>query len=309
MANNLYSAGLSRISSKSSLKPSTKRNSGSPTDSLIATVHDKEGEIAVPHSLLSSSSNLTDRIQGNPAGFQPPKEGEFESRFFRGLTIERSLTDQERALVSVVENAANRHGFDVLRSYLSGIPEEYLRRLAKLKRQAKQQGISSGTFYDFFELMLYSKKVTRAEPQHKGCVVDIIIAGSSIALSVQDLFNGGEVRCEGGVRLNGIFGKQGIVRTVEDLSTLNDLMPFMYITTSSLTHGHPLAAYYLFFGETPNPVSIPSRDARNAAMDQHGQPRSGRLFLEHNSGPWFNAKLILERTQKFMDEADRKSVV
>lgn len=204
----------------------------------------------------------------------------------------------------MVENAANRHGFKVLSSYLSGIPEEYLRRLAKLKREAKSKGISSRTFYDFFELMLYAKRVTMAEPQYKGCVVDIIIAGSSIAMSVQDLFNGGQIHCKDGVRLNGIFGKQGIVRTTEDLSTLNDLMPFMYITTTSLNHGYPLPVHYCFFGETPNPVTIPSRDARNADIDRSHHPtRQGRLFLEHNSGPWFNAKLILERTQKFMNEA------
>jgi hypothetical protein len=120
---------------------------------------------------------------------------------------------------------------------------------------------------------------------------------------VQDLFNGGEVKCRDGVRLNGIFGKQGIVRTEEDLAALNDLMPFMYITTTSLNHNYDLPVYYLFFGETPNPVSIPSRDVRNAALDGRSSGRPGRLFLEHNSGPWFNAKLILERTKKFMDEA------
>jgi len=121
---------------------------------------------------------------------------------------------------------------------------------------------------------------------------------------VQDLFNGGDVRTQDGVRLNGIFGKQGIVRTEEDLTALNDLMPFMYITATSLNHKFELPVYYLFFGETPNPVSVPSRDARNAALDGSSVSRTGRLFLEHNSGPWFNAKLILERTQKFMNEAE-----
>lgn len=192
----------------------------------------------------------------------------------------------------------------MLSSYLGGIPEEHLRRLAKLKREAKQKGISSSTFYDFLELMMYSKKVTKAQPQHKGCVCDIIIAGSSIAMFVQDLFNGGDVRCEGGVRLNGIFGKQGIVRTEQDILALNDLMPFMYIVASSMNHGFELPVYYLFFGETPNPVTLPSRDVRNAQMeDKSDAPRHGRVFLEHNSGPWFNAKLILARMQKFMDEA------
>lgn len=147
---------------------------------------------------------------------------------------------------------------------------------------------------------MYSKKVTNAQPQHMGCVCDIIIAGSSIAMFVQDLFNGGEVRCEGGVRLNGIFGKQGIVRTEEDLLALNDLMPFMYIIASSMNHGFELPVYYLFFGETPNPVTLPSR---NAHLEGKTSARHGRVFLEHNSGPWFNAKLILARMQKFMDEA------
>lgn len=152
---------------------------------------------------------------------------------------------------------------------------------------------------------MYSKKVTTAKPQHLGCVCDMMIAGSSIALQAQDLFNGGEVRCSDGVRKNGIFGKQGIVRTDADLSSLNDLMPFMYIIATSLNHKFDLPVYYLFFGETPNPVSIPSRDERNAALDllSSSSSRSTRIFLENNSGPWFNAKLILERSKKFMSEA------
>lgn len=206
--------------------------------------------------------------------------------------------------VQLVESAARRHGFDVLLSYLGGIPEEYQRRLSKLKREARQKGISSSTFYDFFELMTYSKKITTAQPQHKGCVTDIVIAGSSIAMFVQDLFNGGEVQCKDGVRLNGIFGKQGVVRTEQDLDSLNDLMPFMYIISNSLNHGFDLPNYFLFFGETPNPVASHSREHARTG-DEHRNPsvRSGRVFLEHNSGPWFNAKIILARMNKFMDEA------
>lgn len=205
--------------------------------------------------------------------------------------------------MKLVENAARRHGFDMLVSYLGGIPEEIQRRLAKLKREAKQKGISSSTFYDFFELMTYSKQVTTAQAQHRGCVTDMVIAGSSIAMFVQDLFNGGDVQCKDGVRLNGIFGKQGVVRTEADLDSLNDLMPFMYIISNSLNHGFDLPVYFLFFGETPNPVSAHSREARANAEGRNTHVRSGRVFLEHNSGPWFNAKLILARMQKFMEEA------
>ena len=201
--------------------------------------------------------------------------------------------------MKLVENAARRHGHDTLVSYLGGIPEEHLRRLGKLKKEARQKGISINTVFDFFELMTYSKQVTSAQPQHKGCVTDMVIAGSSIALFVQDLFNGGDVQCKDGVRLNGIFGKQGIVRTEADLATLNDLMPFMYIISTSMNHGFSLPVYFLFFGETPNPVSVHSHPERSPGDRQ----KTGRVFLENNSGPWFNAKLILARMQKFMDDA------
>ena len=281
----------------------TTKRSVSGLESPIPIVRDSEGPIQVPASLLSSSVIFDDRGAPATGGFQPPKDGEFDAKFFKGLVIERSLNDQENALLSIVENAARRHGFDNILSYLGGIPEEYLRRLAKLKREAKGKGISSRTFYDFFELMMYSKKVTMARSQHLGCVCDIIIAGSTIAMLVQDLFNGGETRCKDGVRMNGIFGKQGVVRTEEDLQACNDLMPFMYIMATSFNHHFDLPVYYLFFGETPNPVSIPSRDTRNAALDGRDSHRGGRFFLEHNSGPWFNAKIILERSAKFMAEA------
>jgi hypothetical protein len=119
-------------------------------------------------------------------------------------------------------------------------------------------------------------------------------AGNTIALRVQDLFNAGEITTLNGVRQNGVFGKQGIVKREKDLSWVDDLMPFLYTIHSTISKGNPLPAYFLFFGETPNPVQN-----RDALYD----PSGTKVFLEYNSGPWFNANLALERLDKFIDEA------
>jgi hypothetical protein len=60
---------------------------------------------------------------------------------------------------------------------------------------------------------------------------------------------------------------------------------------STIAKGNPLPAYFLFFGETPNPVK-----SHTNMMDKSGK----KVFLEYNSGPWFNANLVLERTEKFI---------
>lgn len=63
-------------------------------------LRDSEGLIAVPHSLMSSAV-VDDRYKPSTTGFMPPKDGEFDRKFFNGLTIERSLTDQENILLAV----------------------------------------------------------------------------------------------------------------------------------------------------------------------------------------------------------------
>lgn len=63
-------------------------------------LRDSEGYIAVPHSLMSSAV-VDDRYKPSTTGFNPPKDGEFDRKFFEGLTIERSLTEQENALLAV----------------------------------------------------------------------------------------------------------------------------------------------------------------------------------------------------------------
>jgi len=41
---------------------------------------------------------------------------------------------------------------------------------------------------------------------------DILIAGNTILIRVEDLLNGGEILVKDGIRLNGVFGKQGMLR-------------------------------------------------------------------------------------------------
>jgi len=69
------------------------------------------------------------------------------------------------------------------------------------------------------------------------------------------LFNAGEIITQDGMRMNGIFGKQGIVKREKDLQIIDDLMPFLYIIHTCISKEHPFPAYMLFFSETPNPVS------------------------------------------------------
>jgi len=108
-------------------------------------------------------------------------------------------------------------------------------------------------------------------------------------LRVEDLFNGGIVEAKAGVRFNGIFGKQGNVKREKDLRDVDDLMPFLYILNHSIHKGNPLPAYFLMFGESPNPVTM--------------KANRPTVILEYNSGPWFNANIALARCEKFLDEA------
>jgi hypothetical protein len=99
MASPSHHVRLGRSESGRDLPLNHKR--ASVCDSPVPIVRDSEGPITVPASLLSSSVIFDDRGAPNKGGFQPPKDGEFGSKFFRGLVIERSLTDQENALLSV----------------------------------------------------------------------------------------------------------------------------------------------------------------------------------------------------------------
>lgn len=94
-------SSLSRGGSTQHLKVAKARTSLLGSESPITAVRDQEGYIAVPQSLLSSAYITDIRAQPSNVGFQPPKDGEFESTFFQGLDIERSLTDQENALLPV----------------------------------------------------------------------------------------------------------------------------------------------------------------------------------------------------------------
>jgi len=214
--------------------------------------------------------------------------------FFKKMVIERPLTQSELKILALLENSAKRHGFSKLRSYLSGIPEEVLRRQAKLKQECKRAGIGGDEFQEFMRYMMYCKKVAMHEPVDKEQINDILIAGNSIYLRVEDLFNGGEILTKDGVRLNGIFGKQGTIKRDVELQGVDDLMPFLYVLNHSLHKGNPLPAYFLFFGETPNPVMD---------VGQKAMKIGDRVFLQFNSGPWFNANIALMRMEKFLDEA------
>lgn len=145
----------------------------------------------------------------------------------------------------------------------------------------------------FLDKLVYFKKLSSNKPQHKGFTNDILIAGNSTTLRTQDLFNGRTVDCENGRRMNGIFGKQGLIRSERDLETVDDLMPFLYIKNYTIRNNYPLPAYFLFFGETPNPV----------LLNQDPQNVKDKVLLDFNSGPWFNSSLVLQRCRKFINEA------
>lgn len=70
-------------------------------------------------------------------------------------------------------------------------------------------------------------------------------------------------------------------------------MPFLYIKNYTLRNDFELPAYFLFFGETPNPV----------LLNQDPQKVMDRVLLDYNSGPWFNSNLVLQRCKKFLKEA------
>lgn len=78
---------------------------GSSTPDLQATspstFMDQDGFIHVPPSLANSTVIPDDRSRRLKPGFQPPKEGEFKGKFFEGLAIERSLTEDENVLLEV----------------------------------------------------------------------------------------------------------------------------------------------------------------------------------------------------------------
>ena len=69
----------------------------------MVRLRDSEGYIAVPQSIMSPAA-VDDRYKPNTTHFSPPKEGEFSRKFFHGLNIERSLTDDENALLAVCAN-------------------------------------------------------------------------------------------------------------------------------------------------------------------------------------------------------------
>lgn len=62
------------------------------------------------------------------------------------------------------------------------------------------------------------------------------------------------------------------------------VVPFLYILNSTIRRNLPLPAYFLFFGETPNPVAGRRAD-------------DNCVYLEYNSGPWFNANVTLARLE------------
>lgn len=98
------SAASSSTNGRPVVAPATPivRGAAAKSNSPVVLHHlrDSEGYIAVPQSLMSSAV-VDDRYKPSLNGFQPPKEGEFSSKFFQGLTIERSLTDEENALLVV----------------------------------------------------------------------------------------------------------------------------------------------------------------------------------------------------------------
>eukprot|EP01112_Ceratiomyxa_fruticulosa_P021100 TRINITY_DN7345_c0_g1_i1.p1 TRINITY_DN7345_c0_g1~~TRINITY_DN7345_c0_g1_i1.p1 ORF type:complete len:735 (-),score=142.01 TRINITY_DN7345_c0_g1_i1:112-2316(-) len=303
-----------------------------------------------PNNHTSENSNSNGNGSLNLSSVVPP-------RFLEHFCLERHLTPMELKLLSLTFQSAKRHGFDNLLAYLSGIPEEVLRRQVKLKQETRHVGIPSSEFFSWISLLNYCMKVSRHQCQTADQINDFLIAGNTIQLRVEDLFNGGELLSKNGVRLNGIFGKQEIVKREDDLKDIDDLMPFLYILNHSLTSNSPLPVYFLFFGETPNPVvgigvhstpvshshhpktNLDSLDRyserysfskmRTSSMANFGgmsgsgslnssgssnnvfvtgidgveRSEKDKIFLEYNSGPWYNANLVLERCQKFMDEA------
>jgi hypothetical protein len=70
------------------------------------------------------------------------------------------------------------------------------------------------------------------------------------------------------------------------LKDVDDLMPFLYILNHTIGKGNPLPVYFLFFGETPNPITgVPD-------------PHTKCILLQENSGPWYNANVALARCEK-----------
>jgi len=57
------------------------------------------------------------------------------------MHFERALTNTEEQLLEMVHKSAKRHGFNIM-LYLSGIPEEVLRRQAKLKQAPNEKNQS-----------------------------------------------------------------------------------------------------------------------------------------------------------------------
>lgn len=116
----------------------------------------------------------------------------------------------------------------------SGIPEEVLRRKAKLKQGAEENNIETTNFFEFLEILDYTRKITLHNPVMADQVDDCLIAGNTIELKVENLFNGGEIKAENGVRLNGIFGLQVLIKRENEVPLVDDLMPFLYILNSAL---------------------------------------------------------------------------
>jgi hypothetical protein len=218
-----------------------------------------------------------------------------KSGFLKNITLERPLNEKELKILELLEISARRHGFDKLISYLNGIPEEVLRRHAQLRQEIKATaGLTDKDFFDFLRFLQYCKHIALHKPVHKDQINDFLIAGNTIAVHVTNLFNAGQILAENGVRLNGVFGKQGTIKRESELSTVDDLMPFLYILNHTLHKENPLPTYFLFFGETPNPVT--------------GILSQNRVLLEENSGPWFNANIVLARAAKFLKEATDMSL-
>lgn len=109
-----------------------------------------------------------------------------------------------------------------------------------MKQGAEENNIETTNFFEFLEILDYTRKITLHNPVMADQVNDCIIAGNTIELRVENLFNGGEIRAENGVRLNGIFGVQVLIKRETEVPLIDDLMPFLYILNSSLKKKTPL---------------------------------------------------------------------
>jgi hypothetical protein len=83
--------------------------------------------------------------------------------------------------------------------------------------------VESEDFFDFLRFLNYIKKLALHKPVVVDHINDILIAGNTTTLRVEELFNAGEIIAENGVRLNGIFGQQGMVKREEELRDVDDL--------------------------------------------------------------------------------------